>query len=531
MAETVAEERIDARAGRPGEGVPEREVAVRVDDLSVRLSLQKEAVLSLREHVIRFLERRPVEIEEFWPLRNVSFTARRGEVFGIVGRNGAGKSTLLKVVAGVIGPTLGTVQVNGRVAPLLELGAGFDPEMTGRENIFLYGSLLGFPRQKLIERFDHIVEFAELEPFIDVPLKNYSSGMSSRLGFAVATDVDAEVLIVDEALTVGDGRFQLKCMERIESFQRRGVTILFVSHSSDQVRRLCSQAIWLERGDVRMLGPASEVVDAYDAFEYDAPDRRAVSWPRPEPLAPVANVGKTPTDVSVAYRAPNQVRHTPPIRGEYDFIDVSYIHSLSADFCEKVFGGRGLTISNDPKVVEEIRARGSDATYGNLSEIDFPDGSVRYVAIIDTLNLLDGVGAIKTALENAARWARDFVFVRMPSYEDEEYLRALGLKFFWHDWTRYTTHPRLDQIAAILQSLGLEQYHISHREPAVSSEAPQVLPADAPPDQGYFDPAAHGTKPSVSFPRPLYGQIDVFIALRRFETEEWHDIIKKGTWS
>jgi hypothetical protein len=322
-------------------------------------------------------------------------------------------------------------------------------------------------------------------------------------------------------------------MERIESFRRRGVTILFVSHNPDQLRRLCTSALWLENGDVRMVGPASEVIDAYTAFELEPPGRRAVVWTRPELPAPVAErVAENKTEgVSVAYRAPDAARYTPPIHGEYDFIDVSYVHAHSADFCEKVFGGRGLSISNNPDIVEAIRASGGEATFGSLSEIDFPDESVRYVALIDTLNLMPDVGAMKSALASAARWARDFVFVRMPSYEDEEYLRALGLKFFWHDWTLYTMHPRLDQIAAILQSLGLEQYHISHREPAVSSEAPQILPVGAPSDQGFYDPALHGPKPSVTFPRPLYGQIDVFIALRRFETAEWHDIIKKGTFS
>ena len=184
------------------------DVAVRVDDLSVRLSLQKEAVLSLRETVIRFLQRRPVEIEEFWPLRNVSFTARRGEVFGILGRNGAGKSTLLKVVAGVLSPTLGRVESRGRIAPLLELGAGFDTDLTGRENVYLYGSLLGFPRKAIDERFDRIIEFAELEEFVDLKLKNYSSGMQVRLAFSVMIQVDADILLIDEVLAVGDAAFQ-----------------------------------------------------------------------------------------------------------------------------------------------------------------------------------------------------------------------------------------------------------------------------------------------------------------------------------
>lgn len=510
----------------------EPDLAIHIEDMSVRLSLQKEIVLSLRETVIRWIQRRSVETEEFWPLRNVSFDVARGEAFGVVGRNGAGKSTLLKVIAGVLMPTLGDVEVRGRIAPLLELGAGFDSEMTGRENIYLYGSLLGFPRQKLDERFDHIVEFAEIEHFIDVPLKNYSSGMASRLGFAVATDVDPDILIVDEALTVGDARFQLKCMERIERFQKRGVTILFVSHNPDQVRRLCSRAIWLDNGAVRLLGSADDVVDAYTASEYETP-RRQVSWAMPEKPSYVSDSedGAPRANVSVAYRSPNTRRHTPPVHGEYDFIDFSIADARSMDFCRTVFGGRGLSVTNNPSIAERVRAEGGDAVSTDLFEIDFPDGAVSYVSMMDSLNLLPTLEAVSHVFANASRWARDFIFIRMPSYEDEEYLRALGLKYFWHDWSRYPLHPRIDQIAAILQVLGLEQYHISHRDPTVSSDAPVIVPASTPPDQSTYDPVEHGPKPSIEFPRPIYGQIDIFIALRRFETAEWHEIIKHGTQS
>ena len=522
-AEPIAEVRNEIEPEHAG-------VAIRLDDLSVRLSLQKEAVLSLRETVIRWVQRRPVEIEEFWPLRNVSFDVARGEAFGVVGRNGAGKSTLLKVIAGIIMPTLGTVDVRGRIAPLLELGAGFDSEMTGRENIYLYGSLLGFPRQKLDERFDHIVEFAEIEHFIDVPLKNYSSGMASRLGFAVATDVDPDILIVDEALTVGDARFQLKCMERIERFQRRGVTILFVSHNPDQVRRLCSRAIWLDSGDVRLVGGVEEVIDAYTASEYDAP-KRPSTWTKPElPSFVTDGAGSQKrSNVSVAYRSPNTPRHMPPVHGEYDFIDFTIADASSMAFCRDVFGGRGLALTNSNEIAERVRAAGGDAVTTDFFVIDFPDDSFSYVSLMDSIHLLPGLEAISQVLSSAARWARDFIFIRMPSFEDEEYLRALGLKYSWHDWSGYPTHPRIDQVSMILQSLGLEQYHVSHRNPAVSSDAVSILPVATPPDQSVYDASEHGPKPSIEFPRPIYGQIDIFIALRRFETAEWHDIIKRGT--
>jgi ABC-2 type transport system ATP-binding protein len=248
----------------------ERPVAVRVKDLSVRLELQRERVTSLREQAIRFLTRQPVPTDEFWPLRNVTFEVQQGETLAIVGRNGAGKSTVLKVIAGVLAPTNGHVEVRGRIAPLLELGAGFDPEMTGRENVFLYGSMLGVAHRAIAERFDRIVEFSELAEFIDVPLKNYSTGMWTRLGFAVAIEVDADILIVDETLTVGDSRFQLKCMERIEDFRNRGATILFVSHNPDQVKRLSTRAVWIEGGRLRMSGPADEVLGAYAADEFES---------------------------------------------------------------------------------------------------------------------------------------------------------------------------------------------------------------------------------------------------------------------
>lgn len=525
----ASEDRIVVERGNaPGPAV---EPAVRVEDLSVQLSLQKEVTLSLRESVIRYLERRPVEVEEFWPLRNVSFTAARGEVFGIVGRNGAGKSTLLKVVAGVIRPTLGLVESRGRIAPLLELGAGFDSDLTGRENVYLYGSLLGFPRKRIDERFDRIVAFAELERFVDVPLKNYSSGMTTRLAFAVATDVDAEILIVDEALTVGDSRFQLKCMERIDAFQRRGVTILFVSHSPEQVRRLCSHALWLDQGEMRMSGPAAEVVEAYMACEYEAPQKQAMSWPRPEPPHTVSAPESDADRVSVSFSSPVTPFHTPPVAGEYDFIDISLAHERSTDHLVELFGGRGLCISNNQKIVDSARSRGVDSVFADPQAIDFPDGSVGFVSLVDSPILMPSLAAIRTVLERAARWARDFIFIRMVSYEDEDFLRSLGLKYYWQDWTNCPMHPRLDQLAALFESLGLEQYHISYREPALSSEAPAILPIDAPPDQGAYDPSKHGPKPSIVFPRPLYGQIDIFIALRRFDVNDWHDIIKKGTWS
>jgi ABC-2 type transport system ATP-binding protein len=259
----VVEEKIElARSGpdgRPIQGGP----VLSIQNLSIRLSLQRERVTSIREYIIRLAKGQRVKAEEFWPLRDISIQVGPGEVFGIVGPNGAGKSTLLRVIAGIMKPTRGTVEVRGRIAPLIELGAGFDPEMTGRENIFLYGSMLGFSSKRLMNRLADIVSFSELEEFLDVPLKNYSSGMAARLAFAVATDVDPDLLLVDEILSVGDGSFQKKSQERIEEFRKRGVSILIVSHNLGSIQEMCSRVAWIDHGRLRLIGPASIVAEEY----------------------------------------------------------------------------------------------------------------------------------------------------------------------------------------------------------------------------------------------------------------------------
>jgi lipopolysaccharide transport system ATP-binding protein len=201
--------------------------------------------------------------DEFWALREVSFSVGRGQSVGLVGHNGAGKSTALKLMTRILEPTGGTVRMQGRLAALLELGSGFHPDLSGRENVFLYGSLLGFGRREMAARLDEIVAFSGIGEFLDLEVKHYSSGMYTRLAFAVATSVDPEVLITDEVLAVGDEAFQRKCMERIYSFRQQGRTIVFVSHALDTVRTLCDVAVWLDHGEQRAFGPAGEVVDAY----------------------------------------------------------------------------------------------------------------------------------------------------------------------------------------------------------------------------------------------------------------------------
>ncbi len=234
-----------------------------VEHLSVRYDLQLERVISVREYAIRRLRGEKFPSQTIWPLQDVSFTVNAGESVGIVGRNGAGKSTLLKVIAGIVPPTRGRVAVHGQLSPLLELGAGFDMELTGRENIQLYGTLLGLRRRQLRDRVGAIAEFAELTPFIDVPLKNYSSGMVARLAFAIATDVDPDILIVDEVLSVGDAPFQRKCEQRLERFHARGVSVLLVTHDLGLLQEVCSRAVLIEPGCPTVVGTAAEIAARY----------------------------------------------------------------------------------------------------------------------------------------------------------------------------------------------------------------------------------------------------------------------------
>ncbi len=236
---------------------------VAVESLTVRYDLQQERVISVREYAIRRLRGERFPTQTLWPIRDISFRVQAGESFGIVGRNGAGKSTLLKVIAGIIPPTRGRIRVRGQLSPLLELGAGFDMELTGRENVQLYGTLLGLRRKHLKERMNAIADFADLMPFLDVPLKNYSSGMVARLAFAIATDADPDILIVDEVLSVGDALFQRKCEERLARFRARGVTVLLVTHDLHLLTETCSRAVLLEPGAPCVVGPAGEIAARY----------------------------------------------------------------------------------------------------------------------------------------------------------------------------------------------------------------------------------------------------------------------------
>ena len=236
---------------------------ITVDNVSMRFRMDKNKTTSLKEWVVTHLLGKQ-QYEEFSALRDVSFEVKRGEIVGIIGRNGAGKSTLLKVISGIFKPTEGKVVTAGRVAPMLELGSGFDMELSGHDNIFLNGAILGFSEEFLKSKYDEIVAFSELGEFIDMPLKTYSSGMLARLAFSVATMIEPEILIVDEILAVGDAAFQEKSRARMMELMSGGTTVLFVSHSMNQIREMCERAIWLEHGKVQMVGPTEEVCNAYE---------------------------------------------------------------------------------------------------------------------------------------------------------------------------------------------------------------------------------------------------------------------------
>lgn len=238
------------------------ENAITLQDVSIRFNLASEQVTSIKEYFIKMMKHE-LHFQEFYALKNISIEIPKGDAVGLIGANGSGKSTLLKVISGIYPPYAGKVTVKGKIAPLIELGAGFDGQLTARENIFLNGALFGHDRAYMESRFDDIIKFAELEQFVDVPVRNYSSGMAARLGFSIATIVEPDILICDEVLAVGDARFQKKCEERMEKLLSGGTTLLFVSHSIDQVKKVCKRAIYLEDGNIVMDGDVNQVTDYY----------------------------------------------------------------------------------------------------------------------------------------------------------------------------------------------------------------------------------------------------------------------------
>lgn len=240
-----------------------KETVIEVKDVSMHFNLMVERVDSIKEYVMKLLKGKLL-YNDFVALSHVSFDVHKGEIVGLVGLNGAGKSTLLKIIAGVLKPTEGKVITKGTIAPLIEVGAGFDPELTARENVYLNGAILGHDRKFMDSKFDEIIDFAELRNFVDVPVKNFSSGMYARLGFAIATMVQPDILIVDEVLSVGDYKFQKKCEDRIQAMLNKGVTVVLVSHDISMIEKLCTKVVWLEHGQLRDIGPTVKVCKEYE---------------------------------------------------------------------------------------------------------------------------------------------------------------------------------------------------------------------------------------------------------------------------
>lgn len=238
------------------------DILIDVKDVSMMFNLSANKEEGIKEYFINMIKGK-VNFTEFWALRNINLQVKRGESLALIGRNGSGKSTLLKTIAGIMKPTRGSIEVHGSIAPLIELRGGFDGTLSARENIFLSGAMHGHTKKYIQRRFDEIVEFAEIENFLDVPVKKFSSGMVSRLGFAIATCVDADIIIADEVLSVGDAKFRTKCEKRIGDMLAKGTTILFVSHNSTQVKKICKNAVWLDKGQIIQRGTAKEICDAY----------------------------------------------------------------------------------------------------------------------------------------------------------------------------------------------------------------------------------------------------------------------------
>jgi len=373
--------------------------AVEFENVSKRFIVHHEKPRSFQELAVSFFKRTNASWEELWALRDISFAVERGRTLGIIGPNGSGKSTLLKLITRILEPTSGRVVVNGKVSALIELGAGFHPDLTGRENVFLNGSLLGMSRREMEEKFEEIVEFTELGRFIDMPLKHYSSGMQMRLGFAIATSVDPDILLIDEVLAVGDEAFQRKCMRKIAEFKRRGKTIVFVSHDLDAVRELCSEVIWLDGGVIRARGRPDEVIVQYlrDIGE-EAPLELAVPAEEVEPAVEEETVQPVEEPAEAASQPPSRWGSGEVEITKVEFLDgrgnpchtfrtgermMARIHYLAHRRIERpVFG------------VAIYRDDGVHVNGPNTKTSDYPidyiegEGSIDYV--VDSLPLLEG---------------------------------------------------------------------------------------------------------------------------------------------
>jgi ABC-type polysaccharide/polyol phosphate transport system ATPase subunit len=314
---------------------------IEFNNVSKRFTIYHDRRNSVQERIAGLFRPR-VQGETFWALRDVSFSIGQGQSLGLVGHNGAGKSTALKLMTRILEPTSGTLHMRGRVAALLELGSGFHPDLSGRENVFLNGSLLGFSRRDMQARLDEIVDFAEIGDFIDMEVKHYSSGMYTRLAFAVATAVDPDILITDEVLAVGDEAFQRKCMERIYRFRQMGKTIIFVSHALETVRTLCDQAVWLDHGRARLVGPAGAVIDAYleDVNRHEAEARRKAAESAPEESAPEEDARRRGTREAEIVRVEliDGAGHEQPVFQTHAPLTIRIHYLAHQPICRPVFG-------------------------------------------------------------------------------------------------------------------------------------------------------------------------------------------------
>lgn len=332
------------------------EYAIEVNDVSMIFNIANEQLNNLKEYFIKIMKHE-LFFKEFRALNHVSFKVKRGEVVGLVGTNGSGKSTMLKCIAGVLEPSEGSITVRGNIAPLIELGAGFDSELTARENIYLNGALLGYTKEFIDEHLQEIIDFAELENFMDMPLKNYSSGMVARIAFAIATVTEPDVLIVDETLSVGDVFFQQKCEDRIKRFIKSGdVTVLFVSHSMSQVARICERVIWIEKGVQRMDGPAKEVCEAYRA-QYDPAPAQAQ-----EKVVIDRLVADTPDVLLGADRATGHIPETLPDGGKNRFYTVytGMPQGVPGVKYEVRKGDTSFYVTLDPSLYQVVSLRNQD---------------------------------------------------------------------------------------------------------------------------------------------------------------------------
>ncbi|HMG28289.1 MAG TPA: ABC transporter ATP-binding protein [Acidimicrobiia bacterium] len=357
--------------------------AITVDDVSKVYRLYHERNQSLKAAIMR---RARVRYEEFWALRDVSFDVPEGATFALIGENGSGKSTLLKCMAHILRPEKGRIQTNGKISALLELGAGFHPELTGRENIFLNGSILGMSKKQLNQRFDEIVDFAGLEHFIDTPVKNYSSGMYVRLGFSVAINVDPDILLIDEVLAVGDAEFQRRCLEKFDDFRAAGKTIVIVSHALESIRNLCDTATWLEHGATRRTGVASEVIDEYltdTHIDRAADGDFGTRWGSGEGRLEKVEL------LDVSEQPVKRVRTG-------DTVILRFHYKADEVIPKPIFGLAIYTLDG-------VRVTGPSTRDGNLGPDELPAGSEGYIDLrVEKLLLLPGTYDISASLHNTA---------------------------------------------------------------------------------------------------------------------------------